>query len=378
MRSKGSDLAGSAHLELVGGVRHLHPEDAMVAAMLSGWRSQQLARNLNHATIHDRLRIVRHFQAFTAEYPWHWSAGHMDEWSAALTSERSLAPSTVRSYQGTMRLFTEFLVDRRYGWAPACEEAFGTHPVAICHEWNTIPHLQDYEGRPEARPFSREELQRFLDYADDQVERALRSGRKGALAAYRDATIFKVIYGWGLRRTETAKLDVLDFGRNPKAHRFGRYGTLLVRFGKAKRGQQPRRRNVLSVMGWAVEAVQDYAENVRPRFGFPDHPALWVTERGGRVRATQINDRFAEYRDALGLPKALVPRSLRHSYVTHLTEDGVDRRFIQQQVGHDNDSSTAVYTHVSDDFMNSALQSALAPAFRRQRQGEDRTDEREA
>jgi integrase len=52
-----------------------------------------------------------------------------------------------------------------------------------------------------------------------------------------------------------------------------------------------------------------------------------------------------------------------HAYVTHLTEDGVDRRFIQQQVGHECDSSTAIYTHVSDDFMNTALTKALAPAF---------------
>ncbi|MEV7360152.1 tyrosine-type recombinase/integrase [Kitasatospora sp. NPDC091276] len=53
----------------------------------------------------------------------------------------------------------------------------------------------------------------------------------------------------------------------------------------------------------------------------------------------------------------------RHTYVTHLTEDGVDRRFIQQQVGHENDSSTAIYTHVSDDFMNTMLHKALAPVL---------------
>ena len=68
--------------------------------------------------------------------------------------------------------------------------------------------------------------------------------RKGALAAYRDATLFKVIYGWGLRRTETSRLDVADWGRNPAAPEFGRYGMLHVRYGKAKRGQPPRRRNV--------------------------------------------------------------------------------------------------------------------------------------
>jgi integrase/recombinase XerC len=147
----------------------------------------------------------------------------------ALASEKHLAPSTIRGYQCGLRLFSEFLIDGRYGWAVACEEAFGTHPVAICHEWNTIAHLNDYEGRPEARLFTREEMQRFLDYADDQVERAVPAKRKGALAAYRDATIFKVIYGWGLRRTETAKLDVVDFGRNPAAPQFGRFGTLNVR-----------------------------------------------------------------------------------------------------------------------------------------------------
>ncbi len=49
--------------------------------------------------------------------------------------------------------------------------------------------------------------------------------------------------------------------------------------------------------------------------------------------------------------------------VTHLTEDGVDRRFIQEQVGHRCDTSTAIYTHVSGDFMNTALRKALAPAL---------------
>lgn len=90
---------------------------------------------------------------------------------------------------------------------------------------------------------------------------------------------------------------------------------LHVRFGKAVRGQPPRRRNVPSVMPWAVEAVAGYAENIRPRFGCEGHPALWVTERGGRLRPAEINSRFVAYRDALGLPAELRPHSLRHSRV---------------------------------------------------------------
>jgi site-specific recombinase XerC len=53
----------------------------------------------------------------------------------------------------------------------------------------------------------------------------------------------------------------------------------------------------------------------------------------------------------------------RHSYVTHLTEDGIDRRFLQEQVGHRCDTSTAIYTHVSGDFMNTALRKAIGPAL---------------
>ena len=360
------DLAGAAHLELVSGVVQLRPEDAMVDAMLRGWKAQQASRGLREDTITARERQIRQFVEFTNEYPWCWTPAHVDEWSLSMIGERRLAPSTIRGYQCSLRLFTEFLTDNaRYGWATACEREFGPgmHPVPVVHEWNSIAHLNDYEGDPEARPFTREELQRFLDYADDQVERAVRAKRKGALAAYRDATLFKVIYGWGLRRTESARLDIVDWGRNPAAPQFGRFGTLHVRYGKAKRGQPPRRRNVASVMDWAVDAVQDYVENIRPRFGCEDHPALWVTERGGRIKPPEINARFEAYRDALKLPKALSPHAFRHSYVSHLTESGVDRRFIQVQVGHECDSSTAIYTHVSDDFMNTMLRKALSPAL---------------
>jgi integrase/recombinase XerC len=225
------DLAGAARLELVSGVEQLHPEDAMLEAMLRGWRAQQAARGLREETADSRERLVRRFGEFADGYPWQWSSAHMDEWSLHLISEEHLAPSTIRAYQCTIRQFSEFLVDGRYGWAAACEETFGTgqHPVAICHEWNTIAHLNDYEGDPEARPFTREEMQRFLDYADEQVERAVSGKRKGALAAYRDATLFKVMYGWGLRRTETSKLDLADWGRNAAAPEFGRYGILSVR-----------------------------------------------------------------------------------------------------------------------------------------------------
>ncbi|MGH3451955.1 MAG: tyrosine-type recombinase/integrase, partial [Haloechinothrix sp.] len=174
---------------------------------------------------------------------------------------------------------------------------------------------------------------------------------------------FKVIYGWGLRRREAAMLDVTDFAANPAAPELGRFGVLHVRYGKAMRGSPPRRRAVAAVMPWAAETVRQYLQEVRPHYGCERHPAVWLTERGGRISLRQIDDRFAQFRRLAELPDDLSVHSLRHSYVSHLIEDGVDPLFVQQQVGHSWASTTAVYTTVGADARNRMLKAALARAF---------------
>jgi len=359
----GGELAGSARLMLVAGAALLRPEQAVFDAMLAGWRAQQRSRLLAELTVTWRERIVRRFAAFTGEMPWRWTACDVEGWTAELLSGEGHAHATIRSYQGALACFLDYLTDARYGWAAECEARFGTHPVQVCHEWNTAVHAADYEGRPERRPFTRAELQAFFDFADEQVAAVRERGRKGWLAAFRDATLFKVTYAWGLRRREAVMLDVADFSTNPAAPELGRFGTLAVRYGKAMRSSPPRRRQVATVMPWAAEAVAEYLEQVRPHYGLPGHPALWLTERGERVSVRQVDARFAGYRDAAGLPGFLTPHCLRHSYVSHLIEDGADPVFVQHQAGHSWASTTAGYTSVGADHANRMLRAALDQAF---------------
>ncbi|MGH3782302.1 MAG: tyrosine-type recombinase/integrase [Pseudonocardiaceae bacterium] len=244
-----------------------------------------------------------------------------------------------------------------------CEQQLGMRPAQICHEGNTAVHVADYEGRPARRPLTRRELQLLFDAADDRVEALVAAGRKGWLAAFRDATLFKVCYAFGLRRREVAMLDVADFTANPAAPALGGLGVCQVRFGKAMRGSPPRRRAVAAVLPWAVEALEQYLGEVRPRYGAAAHPALWLTERGGRISPRSVDDRFAVWRAVAGLPAELSVHSLRHSYVSHLIEDGVDPLFVQQQVGHSWASTTAVYTTVGTDAKNRMLAAALGRAF---------------
>lgn len=351
--------AGHAGLALVTAATPLRPEEALFDAMLVGWGNRQAARRLRPSTIAAGERVVRRFAAFSGGWPWSWREEQLEAWVAT----NRWAHSTVRTYQGAVGGFLDYVCDPRYGWAVECERRVGAVPRQICHDDNRAVHVADYEGRPERRPLSRVELQLLFDTVDDAVEVASGSGRKGWLTAFRDAAMLKTIYGWGLRLTETAKLDVVDFTPNPAAPSLGRLGTCHVRFGKAQRGSPPKRRSVSTVMPWAAEVLKQYLVEVRPRYGRAEHPAVWLTERGGRISPRSIEDRFARYRARAGLPAELTVHCLRHSYVSHLIEDGVDPLFVQHQVGHSWASTTAIYTSVGADAKNRMLHHALARAF---------------
>jgi site-specific recombinase XerD len=129
------------------------------------------------------------------------------------------------------------------------------------------------------------------------------------------------------------------------------------------KGSPPRRRAVATVMPWAAEALEQYVSEVRPRYGAGEHPALWLTERGARISVRQVDDRFGQLRNLAGLPADLSVHCLRHSYISHLIEDGADPLFVQWQAGHSWASTTAVYTTVGQDARNRMLRKALARAY---------------
>jgi site-specific recombinase XerD len=113
-------------------------------------------------------------------------------------------------------------------------------------------------------------------------------------------------------------------------------------------------------MDWVVPLVDYWLDEVRPRFAPGNHPALWVTERRGRVSLRTINEAFEAARAAAGLPDTLDLHCLRHSYVTHLVEFDYPQRFVQDQVGHEYSSTTSIYTGVSDEYRNRLLRRSIS------------------
>ena len=106
-----------------------------------------------------------------------------------------------------------------------------------------------------------------------------------------------------------------------------------------------------------------YVTEVRPRFGAGNHPALWVTERCGRLSKRGANEAFETARDAAGLPAELDLHSLRHSMITHLVEFDYPEKFAQDQARPCVAATTAIYTGVSDEYRNRLLKTTLTERY---------------
>lgn len=143
---------------------------------------------------------------------------------------------------------------------------------------------------------------------------------------------------------------------------------MTVRHGKASAGGPPKRRTVLTVpeMGWIVETLEHYLQEVRPLLVAPrSGSALWLTERGTRLTRRGANDAFNTARDLASIDPSLDLHSLRHSYVTHLIEFDYPERFIQEQVGHAHSSTTSIYIGVSNEYRNKLLTQSIHARYGR-------------
>jgi integrase/recombinase XerD len=98
----------------------------------------------------------------------------------------------------------------------------------------------------------------------------------------------------------------------------------------------------------AVQAIQTYLQAARPRLVTPKTPAnLFLTRRGQPFAPVTLWLRIKRRALHAGIKRNITPHMLRHSFATHLLENGADLRVIQELLGHANMSTTEVYTHVA-------------------------------
>lgn len=167
-----------------------------------------------------------------------------------------------------------------------------------------------------------------------EVERLLDEPNLGTLDGYRDKTMLELLYATGMRVSELVNVPVKNVDMKMQ---------YVVVMGK---GSKER---MLPLGRTALHYLEHYLSVVRPQLlhGKPDAAAeLFVTGWGGPMTRERFYEIIVAYGKSAGISKRVTPHMLRHSFATHLLNNGTDLRIVQELLGHADISTTQIYTHL--------------------------------
>ena len=186
----------------------------------------------------------------------------------------------------------------------------------------------------------------------DEVERMIQAAENG-----RDRLIVELLYGAGLRVSELVGLDVKDVNLTQ---------SYLRCFGK---GSKER---IVPIGRQALVCVQEYLKELKDAHSHPEPVSkakslkqlkhvvrpLFRDRSGNRLSRLVVWQVVKRLAKNAGVEKSLSPHTLRHSFATHLIENGADLRSVQELLGHANIVTTQLYTHVSRGHLRKAYDQA--------------------
>ena len=172
-------------------------------------------------------------------------------------------------------------------------------------------------------PLHENQAERLIDAADLLV--------KEDWVGQRDRALFTLLYAAGLRIDEALSLNIKDMPNTED-----RFITVRGKGGKERR---------VPILPIAKQTLRAYLDQC-PYEATPERP-IFIGKRGGRLNQGVAQKAMRDLRGVLGLPDTATPHALRHSFATHLLQNGANLREIQELLGHASLSSTQRYTDVN-------------------------------
>lgn len=276
----------------------------------------EVEKNASARTIRNYAHALRQFRAGTTRP---WTACAADDFRAHLFAlmKAGAARATVRLRFAALRAFFRFLAER-HGLRDN-----PLHAVLLPKAEKKLPVVLTEKQVAEllAAPLT-----------------APRPRQAPAWLAARDAAILELFYSSGIRVAELAALAVADLDPFTESVRV---------LGKG------RKERVCPVGAPALAAVERYRRAAAVHAG-----PLFVSKGRRRLAAANIWEMLKKYQRQAGIPVAVSPHKLRHSFATHLLDRGADLRSVQELLGHASLSTTQVYTHVTVDRLKRAYREA--------------------
>ncbi len=181
-------------------------------------------------------------------------------------------------------------------------------------------------------PKQEKRLPKCLDL--DQIQKLLDTPGEGDILCARDKAILEVLYSSGIRVSELVELDMGDMDLQE--------GVLRVR-GKGRKDR------LTPIGSQAIKAVQKYFEYrvAQQQPGAQLTGRVFLNKHGGSLSTRSVRRKLDKYLAAAGLDPGISPHTLRHSFATHLLNNGADLRSVQELLGHQSISTTQIYTHLT-------------------------------
>lgn len=175
--------------------------------------------------------------------------------------------------------------------------------------------------------------------SSDEIERLLNQPDITTQRGARDKAILEVIYASGLRVSEVCSLDIYSVD-----------DTFVRVVGK---GNKER---LVPIGQHAIEAIDYYLQHYRCLSESEKQLALFISRLGRRIDRLTIWKIIKYYAKQANIVKVISPHTLRHSFATHLLDNGADLRVIQEMLGHSSIGTTDRYTHVSRSRLQQAFE----------------------
>ncbi len=178
----------------------------------------------------------------------------------------------------------------------------------------------------------------------EKVERLLAAPDTSNSFGIRDKAMLELLYATGIRVSELISLNVADFNI---------HSSFVRCFGK---GAKER---IVPVGNYARIALEKYLLHIRPVIvkELQEH-ALFVNHSGMRLTRQGFWKIIKKYARVAGIRTPLSPHTLRHSFATHLLENGADLRSVQEMLGHADIGTTQIYTHVTKTHLQKTYQNS--------------------
>lgn len=215
-----------------------------------------------------------------------------------------LSPATIARRIATIKNFYMFLESDNLAKGIISEE------ITIPKKDKTLPQV-----------LNEEEINQLLNAPDLTSEKGIR-----------DYAVLEILYSCGLRVSEASNLQINQINEQEE---------IINILGKGKKER------IVPIRKSALKAVKTYINEVRNKHLVIDNKAVFIGKNGKRMSRQALYNIVVNNAKLAGIQKEIHPHTLRHSFATHLLDNGADLRVVQELLGHTNIGTTQIYTHVT-------------------------------